>query len=83
MSVRDELIRVIEESGAALPADLDDDTSLIRSGILDSTALFEVALWMEDHVVPGLDLTTFDLAEEWDTVRKLLSFIERHTGTPV
>ena len=68
MSLRDDLVRVIEESGATLPSDLDDDTSLIRSGMLDSTALFDLALWVEEHVAPGLDLTAFDLAEEWDTI---------------
>ena len=78
MSLRDALVRAIEESGAQLPDDVADDTSLIQSGILDSAALFELALWVEDRVVPGLDLTTFDLAEEWDTIGKLLSFIEKH-----
>jgi acyl carrier protein len=78
MSVRDDLVRAIEESGATLPADLDDEAPLISSGILDSTALFELALWIEDRVAPGLDLTTFDLAEEWDTIAKVLAFVERH-----
>lgn len=82
MSVRDDLLRAIEESGAHLPADFDDDTSLIGSGLLDSTALFEFALWVEDHVAPGLDVTTFDLAEEWDTIAKLLAFVERHGKEP-
>lgn len=78
MSLRDDLVRALEESGAQLPADLDDNVALISSGLLDSTALFELALWMEDRVAPGLDLTAFDLAEEWDTIAKLLAFIERH-----
>jgi acyl carrier protein len=80
MSLRDELVRVIEEGGVEMPADLTDDTSLIRSGVLDSTALFELALWVEGRVGPGLDLTSFDIAEEWDSVAKLLAFIERHGG---
>ncbi len=78
MSLRDELVRVIEASGAQLPSDLGDHTSLIRSGRLVSTALFELALWIEDRVAPGLDLTAFDLAEEWDTLAKLMIFIEQH-----
>jgi acyl carrier protein len=78
MALRDELVRIIEASGALLPEGLCDDTSLIRSGLLDSTALFELALWIEERVAPGLDLTSFDLAEEWDTLAKLQAFIERH-----
>lgn len=80
MSLRDELVRVIEEGGVEMPADLTDATSLIRSGVLDSTALYELALWVEGRVAPGLDLTGFDIAEEWDTLEKLVAFIERHGG---
>jgi acyl carrier protein len=78
MGLREELLRVFASSGASVPSDLDDQASLIRSGLLDSTALFELALWIEDRVTPGLDLTSFDLAEEWDTLAQLVSFIERH-----
>ena len=78
MALRDELVQVIAASGAPLPNDLADDTSLIRSGLLDSTALFDLALWVEERVAPGLDLTSFDLSEEWDTLARLQAFIERH-----
>jgi hypothetical protein len=78
MATRNELLRVLEESGAELPADLDDDTPLITSGLLDSTALFQLAVWIDEHAAPGLDLTAFDLSAEWDTLPKLLAFIERH-----
>ena len=83
MSLRSELVRVIQESGARVPADLDDDAPLISAGVLDSTALFALALWVEEQVAPDLDLTTFDLADEWDTITKLLAFIEQHAKPPV
>jgi hypothetical protein len=78
VTFRDELREAIEESGVALPRDFDDDTSLIRSGLLNSLALFQLALWVEERVTPGLDLTAFDLAVEWDTPRLLCAFIARH-----
>jgi hypothetical protein len=78
MSLRDELLGAIKASGASLPADFHDEMPLISSGLIDSTALFELALWVEAHVAPGLDITAFDLAEEWDTMSRLLGFIERH-----
>jgi acyl carrier protein len=78
MRLRDELLLFIKASGVLLPDDMGADTSLIRSGLLDSSALFELALWVEDRVAVGLDLTSFDLAEEWDTLVKLERFIERH-----
>lgn len=78
MTLRDELFAALERSGAPLPDDLEDHTSLIHSGILDSTALFELALWVEERVGHGLDLTSFDLANEWDTPARLVDFLERH-----
>lgn len=78
MPTRTQLLAVLADSGANVPANLDDDAPLITSGLLDSTALFQLALWMEEHVAPGLDLTEFDLTSEWDTVARLLAFIERH-----
>jgi len=74
----DEVREALEVSGVALPHDYDDDTSLIRSGLLDSMALFKLALWVEERVTPGLDLAAFDLAAEWDTPRLLRAFIARH-----
>ncbi len=77
---RAELLQALEASGVDVPPDLGDDTPLITSGLLDSTALFQVALWIDESVTPGLDLTAFNLAVEWDTVAKLLAFIERHAS---
>jgi acyl carrier protein len=83
MTLDDELMSVLRASGATLPDDLDDQTSLIRSGILDSTALFALALWVEEKI-PDLDLTVIDLAAEWDTVARLLAFLKsrRRTNEP-
>jgi hypothetical protein len=78
----DEVREALEVSGVSLPHDFDDDTSLIRSGLLDSMALFKLALWVEERVAPGLDLTTFDLSTEWDTPRLLRDFIARHGAAP-
>jgi acyl carrier protein len=79
VALRAELLSVIAQSGASVPDDVQDEASLIRSGLLDSTALFELAVWIEERVTPGLDLTTFDLAEEWDTLGKLMRFVDRYS----
>lgn len=81
MTARDEVREALEGSGVSLPHDFDDDTSLIRSGLLDSMALFNLALWVEERVTPGLDLTAFDLSAEWETPRLLRAFIARHGET--
>lgn len=82
MTLRDDILEVLRRNHARIPDDVDDDTSLIRSGLVDSTALFDLALWIEERVVPGLDLASFDLAEEWDTLGRLLAFIDRQSRTP-
>ena len=78
MALRDEVKRAIEESGVELPTGFHDDSSLIRSGLLDSTGLLSLVVWVEKQIGAELDLTSFDLPEEWETPRKLVCFIERH-----
>ena len=83
VAFRNQVKSVIEESGVELPRDFDDQTSLIRSGLLDSTALFQLVLWIEGRVGAELDIADLDLAKELDTVAKLLAFTERHGPKPV
>jgi acyl carrier protein len=45
--------------------------------MLDSTGLMNLVLWVEERIGSELDLTSFDLPEEWETLGKLVAFIER------
>ncbi len=58
-------------------ADLSDETSLLRSGLFDSTALFHLVDWIERQIGAPVDPTAVDLVREWDTVPGILSFIAR------
>jgi len=69
------LIDFLKSRDVLLPESWDDDTSLIRSGILDSLALLELILWLEERLGRRLDPTTFELADELDTVRGILDFL--------
>ena len=77
VSLRDQLIAAIHSWDLGLSGDLGDDVSLIRSGIFDSVALFNLVLWVEQQIGRPVDPTSFDLAEEWDTVGGVLRFIEQ------
>jgi acyl carrier protein len=77
MTLREDLLLAMEERGVELPPDFTDDSSLIRSGMLDSTGLMNLVLWVEERIGSELDLTSFDLPEEWETLGKLVAFIER------
>ena len=60
-----------------------DETSLLRSGLFDSTALFHLVEWIERRVGAPVDPTSFDLVSEWDTIPQILAFIERRCGAGV
>jgi acyl carrier protein len=78
-SLRERLIDIIETSDGVFDGDVKDDSSLIKSGKLDSLALLNVALFVESEIGVNLDLTSFDLAREWDSIAGILGFISRHS----
>lgn len=82
MALRDELRRLILEFAPERAAALADDTPLITSGLVESLTLLNVALWVETKVGSEVEITSFDLAAEWDSVSDILAFIERHQGSP-
>jgi acyl carrier protein len=71
------LVAVIESGDDEQDGPLADDASLIKSGRLDSLGLYSLALFIEREVGHKLDITSFDLVAEWDTVREILDFILR------
>jgi acyl carrier protein len=75
--LRKKLIATIEAATPARQGRLTEDMSLIKSGLLDSLGLFNLAAMIEREVGAKLDLASFDLATEWDTVTSMLRFIER------
>jgi acyl carrier protein len=79
MALHDELLALIEEeSEFDLIKNIDDRTSLIKSGIFDSRALFNLAVWIQEKIGTELDFTQFELAEEWDTIENIIAFIKNH-----
>lgn len=82
-SLRGHLIGILEENAPEASTALRDDTSLIRSGLIDSMALFNLAVWIEKETGTRLDLETFDPSVEWDTITDILDFIgKRRRGGP-
>jgi GNAT superfamily N-acetyltransferase/acyl carrier protein len=80
MELRQRVLHFVRASDVPFDGELNDRTSLLRSGVLDSLALFNLALWIENEVGQPIDLTTFDLMEEWDTVNDIVCFIDRKLG---
>lgn len=73
MTLHDSLQRTI--ASWKLPVTIADDTPLLSSGLLDSVALFNLVLWIEEQTGRPLDPTTVDIRRELDTVTRVLAFV--------
>lgn len=78
MSLHERLVGFLKELDLELNDELKEDTSLIKSGLLDSLSLFKLAAWVEQEIGGQVDLTAFNLIEEWDTIADILNFVERY-----
>lgn len=77
-ALRAELRALLAEYAVEAGIDLGDGAPLISSGILESTTLLHVALWVEEHLGAEVDISAFDLAAEWDSIGAILDFVARH-----
>jgi len=77
MSPHDDLIAAFASWSPALSHDVARDTPLLTSGRLDSTAVFQLLLWIEARVGHPIDVTVIDIPAQWDTVDAIISFIDR------
>ena len=75
-----ELRRLILRGAPTVADNLSDDAPLISSGLLESVALLDVALWVEDRIGGALDLADVDLVAEWNSMTAIVAFVERHRG---
>ena len=86
MSSRERLVRFLErrlkKSGKAPAAGVQQGASLIRSGLLDSLSLLQLAVWIEGELGVALNLAGIDIANDWDTVDDILRYIETRRGGP-
>lgn len=74
-------LRALIMSGTpGLNGNLTESASLIGSGLLESTTLVGVALWVEERIGREMDLGAFDLVTEWDSLRAIVDFVERHAA---
>ena len=75
VSLRDELLEFLADHGIDVPAEDGDTAPLFESGLLDSLALFNLVLWIEERTGATIDPTALDLAIEWSCVRDIVAFV--------
>ena len=66
---KDELLRFLRGLDLPPSVEITEETSLLRSGLFDSLALFHLTDWIEQRLGAPVDPSAIDLVEEWDTVR--------------
>jgi acyl carrier protein len=76
-SPHDELIAAFATWSPALARDVARDTPLLTTGRLDSMAVFQLLLWIEERTGHSIDVTTIDMPAQWNTVNDIVSFVER------
>lgn len=74
------LVMFLRASEPPLAAEVDEDTSLLRSGLLDSLSLFRLLEWVEDAAGTPVDATAIDILTEWDTPRSVAAFVAHQRG---
>ena len=83
-SLREELLAELSQWGTRKTGLLQDDTSLIVSGLIDSVGLFQMLLWIEEKVGSTIDPASVNWRRDWDSVAAILQYIEqrraRRTG---
>ena len=73
---REELVTLLAESVTGIDHTLGLHETLISSGRVNSLALFKLVLWIEEHSARPIDITAIDVAQTWDSVERILDFLE-------
>jgi aryl carrier-like protein len=77
-SLRSRLYSFLRELSPDPCLELNEQSELLRSGLLDSAATLQLAEWIQREVGADVDLLRFDLSKEWNTVSDIERFILRH-----
>ena len=59
-----------------VPDPLEPHTSLIQSGLLDSLALFDLSVWIEEQIGRPIDPGEIDILVLWDNPQAIAHFID-------
>ena len=76
-SLHDELIAAFASWSTGLAGNVTRDTPLLTSGRLDSAALFQLLLWIEQKIGRPIDVTSIDMPAQWNTADLIIAFVER------
>jgi len=73
----DDLIVFLKSLKGKAASNLDAQTPLFSSGLIDSLVLLQLSMWIEEKVGGPINPAEFNLADEWATVAGVADFVER------
>ena len=80
-SLQDRIREFIESDFVFDDSTVANDASLLDSGLVDSTGILEVVLFLEQAFEISIEDEEV-LPENFDSIERLASFVERKLGTP-
>ncbi len=72
----DTVIDFLRSTELEFPPDVDGDTPLLSSGLVDSLRLFALLEWIEAQLGERIDVLTLDLPADWETPRAVAAFVD-------
>src|SRR5512137_1252129 len=80
VSVSDRLNAFVQQTHSKKLREVRPDQSLIRSGLIDSLAFFQLVLWIERETGSHIDVSNVDVQNELDTLDQIVAFVEKRKG---
>jgi acyl carrier protein len=77
MDIQTRLLDYLRSPEFEITQDVQKDTPLLDSQLLDSLGLFKLALWIEAESGVTTDFEDIDAAKEWNTVEQVAAFIRQ------
>jgi GNAT superfamily N-acetyltransferase/acyl carrier protein len=76
LALRRELRALIRSWNPALSSDVDEHSSLIASGVIDSLSLFNLILWIEAKSGRTIDPAVVNVTRDWDSIAAILQYLD-------
>ncbi len=71
------LLEYLRSPEFALGCEIEADTPLLDSELLDSLGLFRLAMWIEEELGAPVELGAVDVVRDWNTVDRVATYIKK------
>ncbi|MDH3978025.1 MAG: GNAT family N-acetyltransferase [Gammaproteobacteria bacterium] len=82
MTLQEEIKNLILSWNPGVVTEFTDQTLLFEAGLLDSSALFNLILWIEEQTGEPVNAAQLDLVREWATIEAIVVYMQQYDMTP-